>query len=105
MEEKVKPVKFVRCGKICVVDPPDLSVSSGDTVEFVNSTEAALRIFFAKRDLFDAELASVGKIASVKLHVKASPPLRPVVYHYAVFCDETDSFAVGGSNPRIILNP
>jgi plastocyanin len=104
MAENQKRVEFVSCRKLCAVDPGTLEVRSGETVEFANATSAELRIFFARKDLFDVELVAVERGSSRKLLVTAKPPAGPVVYHYSVFCDETDSFAVGGSNPRIILN-
>jgi len=105
MAENVKAVEFIPCRKICVVDPGELDVVSGETVVFVNSSKAELRVFFGKNELFGTELIRIIGGGRQALPVKARRPERPVVYHYSVFCDETDTFAVGGSNPRIILNP
>ncbi len=106
MANAQKTVEFFACRNVSSVDPSVLHVRSGETVDFANVTEKDVRIFFPKRGLFGTDLEDVKSGAKTRpLTVLPPKPDKPVTYHYAVFCDETDSFAVGGSNPKIILLP
>lgn len=106
MSEGREPHKvLIDVGKrFCEISPGDLFVRAGETVVFVNETGARVLLLFGNRALFDRELIEI--IAggnSGPLTVGSIPPPRS--FQYAVYSDKTGTFGVGGSNPRIILNP
>lgn len=86
----------------CEVVPGDLFASPGQTVRFGNSTPNVVRIFFGGRELFGEIQIEVPSKGSVELTLSEDLTRRKS-YHYAVFCEERHAFAVGGSNPRIII--
>jgi hypothetical protein len=88
--------------RFCEVEPGDLPVKNGDKVEFFNDTGMGIVLFFGNPALFG--------VPSVPLKPRDTfgpAPLGPLPakksFQYAVYCERTASFAVGGSNPRIIV--
>jgi hypothetical protein len=93
----------IRKGEIyCEVVPGDLFALPGQTVSFANGTGDVVRVFFGGRDLFDTNMIEIPKDRSVELTLRKDLARRKS-YHYAVYCEVRHAFAVGGSNPRIII--
>lgn len=105
MAAKGNPVDFRIMQGICKVVPGQIHVKSRETVTFRNCTDEEVRIFFGKEALFGIQWERVKPNESLSLEVKPQPPTKPTVFHYAVFCDQTDGFGEGSGNPRIILDP
>jgi hypothetical protein len=97
-------VKETPVGDICTVAPGDVVVAKDYTINFVNLTGADIIIQFSEAGLFSTPLPDKDKITPAAGHwpaVVASGERG--FYPYAVYCERTKSFAVGGSMPIIII--
>jgi hypothetical protein len=89
-----------------LADPGVLTVLPGDTVQFVNGIGRKMLLYFPETELFE-ELADLGRVVEVpkdgtKLRV-AGRLKQQKAYQYAMWSGATRSFAIGGSNPKIII--
>lgn len=107
---KRKLVKLTNVGGMFVVNPPALMVKPGTEIHFTNSTSGRVLVFVPQaRELFGKktpwEVIEVPRSTTPrKIGTVAAQPMDfPQVYSYAVFVEADESFAVGGSNPRIIV--
>lgn len=97
-----KGLAFVRNGTVEAV--------VGEEVVFKNSTDRAARLFFPEARLF-TELRELGPVIEVpaggrsRAFTVAPQPgaKKRIAYEYGFFSAATRSFAVGGSNPKIII--
>ncbi|MEW6337107.1 MAG: hypothetical protein ACOY3Y_01390 [Acidobacteriota bacterium] len=103
-------VRLTAVGGMYVVNPPALMVKPGTEIYFTNSTPDRVLVFVPQaRELFVRkpawEVIEVPRSRTPKKlgTVAAQPVDFPQVYSYAVFVASDESFAVGGSNPRIIV--
>jgi hypothetical protein len=97
-----KGLAYVRNGR--------LEVRVGEKVSFKNSTDRVAHLFFPEPKLF-TELRRTGPVVAVAAGASSEPfTIAPqtgtkgrVEYEYAFFSHATHTFAVGGSNPKIII--
>jgi len=87
----------------CRVTPGHLVVEPGDAITFMPVNTDVTLLF----PLFDQEAYLPTEGIRVKAAGQLSIPLDPVmpdgVYPYAVYCHANNSFAIGGSDPVIIV--
>lgn len=105
-----KWVIFRKCGSLVVADPGELRVRAGDTVRFAE--RPGMRLFFPEVELVNGGERGRGKSLVVALYkgfnfkVPRLPRmLLPRTFFYAVYESPTRTFATGGSNPKIIVEP
>jgi hypothetical protein len=99
-----------------VVRPGRLNVRRGDTVTWITIGTAA-RIFFPDKRLFGPDRRVLDVCREDESAREATPDDPPVVsqslkvlddapfkvYSYSIFCDTSNTFAQGGSDPELIV--
>lgn len=107
---KRKLVKLTNVGGMFVVNPPALMVKPGTEIHFANTTSGKVLVFvpqagdlFAKKPPWEVIEIPRSKTPRKIGTVAVQPVDFPQVFSYAVFVASDESFAVGGSNPRIIV--
>jgi hypothetical protein len=103
-------VRLTSVGGLYVVNPPALMARPGTEIYFTNSTAGKVLVFmpqaselFVRKPAWEVIEVPRSKTAKKIGTVAAQPVDFPQVYSYAVFVAADESFAVGGSNPRIIV--
>jgi hypothetical protein len=101
-----KRFRIIRRGKDCFVVPPSdiADHATPDNVIWKNLTKDEIVVMFPKGAF--APLANhvtqvVAPGGNVNLPIDAGATLQN--YSYVVFCRETNSFAIGNSDPEIIV--
>lgn len=97
-----KGLAYVRNGR--------LEARVGEQVSFKNSTDRTAHLYFPEPKLFN-ELRGTGQLVEVAAGKRSEPFTvshqtgtgARVEYEYAFFSHATRNFAVGGSNPKIII--
>ena len=94
--------------RICVADPG--KISAGDTVRWSNQTGDDIIVFFPHDNVLGnstkhffhkiGDKSSHHHTGSATKKNSAGPPER---YPYAIYCVATGRFAVGGSDPEMII--
>lgn len=95
-------------GRVCIADPAQLN--QGDTVRWNNQTGGDIIVFFPHDDVLGnatkhffntiADKASHHHTGGARKKNAAGPAEQ---YSYAIYCLATGRFAVGGSDPEIII--
>ena len=95
-------------GRVCIVDQAQLN--PGDTVCWHNQTGDDIIVFFPHADVlgkpskhFFATIKDKAPLPHAGAATKKIPAGPPEQYSYAIFCLATGRFAVGGSDPEIII--
>jgi plastocyanin len=100
-------------GGVHKVVPATLTVKPGDKVTIRNDTGGVIGIFFPEQELFQElpkphhviDVPAGGSTPPHTVKGKAGmPPKSQEIRHYAVFCDVAGVFAIGNSNPIIIID-
>jgi len=86
---------------VCRVTPADVVVATGDTVNFNNLTNGEISIQFSEASLFSSVFP--GKLGAGQPWGSPVQKVERGFYPYAVYCECTKDFAVGGSMPIIII--
>ena len=127
-------VTIMESGGVCRVEPARVYAFQGDEVVFLNKTHSRVAIFFPEGDLFKGVSAPCVKPLAppaIGKKVRSAGPFtvdgsqfwaratrgrarqrargkalgkRHNQYAYAVFCHTPGDFAVGNSNPIIIID-
>ncbi|HEY3128843.1 MAG TPA: hypothetical protein VGL91_05255 [Acidobacteriota bacterium] len=90
-------------GSDCTVEPAHLAVNEDDFITFF-AIGTDITLFFPEPDIFNPRQVDPVRIKSgknKKLKIKASA--QRGVHSYGVHCEETSSFALGNSDPDIII--
>jgi hypothetical protein len=94
--------------RVCVADP--VSLDRGDSVRWVNNTGGDIIVFFPHAKVLGRSKGhfhhKVGKNESYTHEGKAARRTRgskPEKYSYSIYCSATQRFAVGGSDPEMII--
>ena len=94
--------------KICVAD--SVKLAAGDTVRWVNSTGGDIIVFFPHDNVlgnstghFHHKVANGASYAHAGGASRRTPPGPEEQYSYSIYCTVTKRFAVGGSDPEIIV--
>ena len=94
--------------RVCVADPVELQ--PGDTVKWVNKTGDDIVVFFPHDNVlgpttghFHNKIPNGASHAHPGAATRKTPPGRKEQYNYSIFCFATNRFAVGGSDPEIIV--
>jgi len=97
-----------RPSRVCVADRVQLA--PGDTVRWVNKTGGDVIVFFPHDNVlgnatahFHHKIANGGSHAQPGGATRRTPPGKPEQYSYSIYCMATNRFAVGGSDPEIIV--
>jgi hypothetical protein len=86
-----------------VVRPGKLSVRRRDKVKW-KAVGTNVHIFFPCEELFGRSTLRVdAKKRSESLLIQVDAAER--IYPYSVYCDKCNTFAVGGSDPELIVGP
>lgn len=107
---KKKTIRLANVGGLFVVNPPALMVRPRTEIYVVNPTDRKVLVFMpqaqellGKRNPWEVvEVPRGGKPKKIGT-IAAQPVEFPQVFSYAVFVESDGSFAVAGSNPRIIV--
>ena len=93
---------------VCIAD--QVQLNPGDTARWVNQTGDSVILFFPHEDVFGKGskhfFATVPDKAShhpAGAATKKNPAGPAEKYTYVIFCRATNRFAVGGSDPEIIV--
>jgi len=92
--------------RVCIADQAQLN--PGDTVRWNNLTGDDIIVFFPHDDRLSSKHFFKTVVDKDKLHhtggaAKKNPAGPPESYSYVIFCVATGRFAVGGSDPEIII--
>jgi hypothetical protein len=97
-----------KASRVCVADP--VSLAPGDTVRWVNNTGADIIVFFPHDNVlgnatghFHHKIATGASHAHAGGAARRTAPGKPEQYSYSIYCSATNRFAVGGSDPEIIV--
>ena len=97
-----------RPSKVCIADR--VKLAPGDTVRWVNNTPGDIIVFFPHDNVLGNTTAHFHhKIASGASHAHPGAAARRTAagpeeqYSYSIYCAATKRFAVGGSDPEIIV--
>jgi len=86
---------------ICKVTPADVVAATGNTINFKNLTNGEISIQFFEASLFSSTFP--GKLGAGQPWSSPVQKVERGFYPYAVYCECTQDFAVGGSMPIIII--
>ena len=92
--------------RVCIVNPTQLQ--PGDKVRWVNTTQDEVVVIFPHKSglgahVFCHTVAANDDYRHQAAAGKKNPVGPPETFRYAVFCQSTGRFAVGGSDPEIIV--
>jgi hypothetical protein len=97
-----------RASRVCVADP--VKLAPGDTVRWVNKTGGDIIVFFPHDNVlgnstghFHHKIAKGATHAHPGAAARQTPPGPEEQYSYSIYCTVTKRFAVGGSDPEIIV--
>ena len=98
----------VRSERGCVVVPPHAVVSVGDTVTWKNRTGDDIVVHVPHDNFFGVSIPARVDIKitegnAITTSAVANPGAGPRHFPYAIFCQQTRSFAEGNSSPQIIV--
>ena len=103
-----KQVNIVTAFQRCLADPAHLKAKPGDSITWVNQTGGEVTVFFPHDNVFKSKGRFNLKVDKGKTDGPREPldnpgEGRPRSFRYAVFSEETGSFAQGHSDPFIII--
>jgi len=101
MEERDQTILIVRYHDACRVLPPHKYVYKGDQITF-RTIKTAATILIPNPQLFTTGQQSINIDPGKDVTLTVGDP-GSGVYPYAVFCDATNDFALGGSSPDLIV--
>jgi hypothetical protein len=94
--------------RVCVADPA--SLDRGDTVRWVNNTGGDIIVFFPharvlgrSRGHFHHKVTRGESYSHPGRAARRTRGRKPEQYSYSIYCSVTKRFAVGGSDPEIII--
>lgn len=86
----------------CVVDPGSIQVGTVPIdVQWKNETGDEIEVFVLSRPLGNPRPITINPSASAPIRIQ--PKVSSGRFTYAVYCHQTNSFAVGGSEPEMIV--
>ena len=115
MAAKHVEITVVRTSGGCKVVPPYAMVANGDTIAWKNRTGAPVVLFFPHDSVFGSDPPFNHGIPHNHEHSPTRPnpggPVRAAVagqviganLPFAVYCEATNTFAEGNSQPEIII--
>ncbi len=108
--EDVKHVVFEQVGPLIVANPPELVVRKGERVRFPARARSVL--FFPEAELLGPPSEGRHADGLIPLDMgfeftvpELARPTLPKAFFYAVFDRNLRRFAIGGSDPKIIVEP
>jgi hypothetical protein len=94
--------------RVCVANPGVLA--PGDTPRWNNNTGGDIIVFFPHDNVlgnatghFHHKIAANGSHHHNHGATRRTAPGKPEQYSYAIYCAATNRFAVGGSDPEMIV--
>jgi len=94
--------------RVCVADP--VKLQPGDTIRWVNRTGGDIVVFFPHDNVlgnstghFHHKVNSGSSYSHPGQATRKNPTGPSEQYNYVIFCAVTNRFAVGGSDPEIIV--
>ena len=101
-------VLVVKRGNACFAIPASVVATAGDTVKWFNLTGGGATVIFPHDGVFGVGVPGQGfgqRIKDTQDHQPGNP-VQAGLRHcpYKIYCEITDSFAVGSSDPEIIVN-
>ncbi len=94
--------------RVCVADP--VKLAPGDKLRWVNNTGDDIIVFFPHDNVlgnttghFHHKVPKNAAYAHPGAAARQTPPGSPEPYSYVIYCAATNRFAVGGSDPEIIV--
>lgn len=105
MPAKTVSVAVVRRGNDCVVVPPSVVLEQGDSIRWVNVTGSPATVLFPHANVFGANAFSARMDnTNNNKHAPANPAGNVTQqFPYRIFCEATNAFALGNSDPEIIV--
>lgn len=94
--------------RVCVANPVTVDTTQADTIAWRNNTNDDIIVFFPHDGVFDHN----GKTHFHHKINRGGPPFSAGradagkagrTFRYVIFCLETGTFAVGGSDPEVII--
>lgn len=101
-------VVFVRDKDVCLAVPGHLAVQAGDEITFHSAGAGKISVMFPVAVLKNQAGGPVDR-HEVDPEVREATPLKvddkrkPGCYTYVAYCHDGGRFAVGGSEPKIII--
>jgi hypothetical protein len=97
-----------KASRVCVADVGTLN--NGDTLRWVNKTGGDIIVFFPHDNVlgnatghFHHKVANNASYHHAGAAARRTPPGEEEQYSYAIYCAAMNRFAVGGSDPEIII--
>ncbi|MBI3004734.1 MAG: hypothetical protein HYY49_04890 [Ignavibacteriales bacterium] len=86
----------------CIVDPGSVQVGTAAIdVEWRNETQDEIEVFVLSRHLGRPKPITINPSDTGR--IKVHPKVPTGRFTYAIYCHQTNSFAVGGSEPEMIV--
>lgn len=95
--------------RVCLVDQQTLNSATGDKANWINHTGDEVIVFFPHDDVLGAGASGRHFHKQVPkggnyTHPDPANPAKKGRFPYAIYCSATQNFAIGGSDPEIIVS-